>query len=39
MSPVAPIAHLIAIAAGVIGGLWLGGLVAPDLPSADTEPG
>jgi hypothetical protein len=39
MSPVAPIAHLIAIAAGILGGLWIGGLVAPDLPSAETEPG
>jgi hypothetical protein len=39
MSPVAPIAHLIAIAAGVLGGLWIGGLIAPDLPSAETEPG
>ena len=39
MSPVAPIAHLIAIAAGVLGGLLLGGAIAPDLPSADTEPG
>ena len=37
MSPVAPIAHLIAIAGGVLGGLWLGAWVAPDLPSA--EPG
>jgi hypothetical protein len=37
MSPVAPIAHVIAIAAGVLGGFWLGGVVAPDLPSA--EPG
>ena len=39
MSPVAPIAHLIGIAAGVLGGLWIGGWVAPDLPSAGTEPG
>jgi len=39
MSPVPPIAHLIAIAAGVLGGLWLGGAIAPDLPSAETEPG
>ena len=39
MSPLPPIAHLIAIAAGVFGGLWLGGAIAPDLPSADTEPG
>jgi hypothetical protein len=39
VSPVAPIAHLIGIAVGVLGGFWLGGLIAPDLPSADTEPG
>lgn len=39
MSPVPPIAHLIAIAAGLLGGLWLGGLIAPDLPGAETEPG
>lgn len=39
MSPVAPIAHLIAIAVGVFGGLWLGGVIAPDLPSAETDPG
>ena len=39
MSPVAPIAHLIAIVIGVGGGLWLGGVIAPDLPSAETEPG
>lgn len=39
MSPVAPIAHLIAIAGGVLGGLWVGGWVAPDLPSSGTEPG
>jgi hypothetical protein len=39
MSPVAPIAHLIGFALGVFGGFWLGGVVAPDLPSADTEPG
>jgi hypothetical protein len=39
MSPAAPIAHLLGIAAGVLGGLWVGGWVAPDLPSADTDPG
>jgi hypothetical protein len=39
MSPVAPIAHLIAIAAGVLGGLWVAGWIAPDLPSAGTDPG
>ena len=39
MSPVAPIAHLLGIALGALGGLWLGGVISPDLPSADTEPG
>jgi hypothetical protein len=39
VSPAAPIAHLVGIALGVFGGLWLGGVVAPDLPSASTEPG
>jgi len=39
MNPIPPIAHLIAIAVGVFGGLWLGGVISPDLPSADTEPG
>ena len=39
MNPVPPIAHLIAIGLGVFGGLWLGGVISPDLPSADTEPG
>lgn len=39
MSPIAPVAHLIGIALGVFGGFWLGGVVAPDLPSAETEPG
>jgi hypothetical protein len=36
---VTPIANLLGIALGVIGGFWLGGVVAPDLPSAETEPG
>jgi hypothetical protein len=39
MSPAPPIAHLLGIALGVFGGLWLGGVVAPDLPSAETDPG
>jgi len=39
MSPVAPLAHLLAIAAGLFGGLWLGGWVSPDLPDAGTDPG
>jgi hypothetical protein len=39
MSPVAPVAHLIAIAAGVLGGLWVAAWVAPDLPTDETEPG
>ena len=39
MSPVAPIAHLIAIAAGIFGGLWVAAWIAPDLPSAGTDPG
>ncbi len=39
MTPVAPIAHLLGIAAGILGGFWIGGWVAPDLPSAETEPG
>jgi hypothetical protein len=39
MSPVAPIAHLIGIALAVFGGFWVGGVVTPDLPSAETEPG
>ncbi len=39
MSPVAPIAHLIAIAGGLFAALWIGGAIAPDLPSAETEPG
>jgi hypothetical protein len=39
MSPVAPIAHLIAIVAGVLGGFWVAGWVAPDLPAGETAPG
>ena len=39
MSPVTPIANLLGIALAIVGGFWLGGVVAPDLPSADTEPG
>lgn len=39
MSPVAPIAHLLAIAAGVWGGFWVMDRVTPDLPSEDEAPG
>ena len=38
MSPVAAITHVLAIVAGVWGGFWVIGRVAPDLPDADTEP-
>ena len=38
MSPVSVITHLLAVALGVWGGLWLIGGVAPDLPDADTAP-
>lgn len=34
MSPVAPIVHLLAIAAGIWGGFWIAERVAPDLPEA-----
>ena len=33
MSPIPPLAHLLAIAAGVFGGLWLGGCVSPTCPT------
>ena len=39
MSPVAPIAHLLAIAAGVWGGFWIMDRVTPNLPSEDERPG
>lgn len=39
MNPVAAIAHLLAIAAGLCGGLWVMGKVTPDLPPADAAPG
>ncbi|HYU61003.1 MAG TPA: hypothetical protein VEK39_09595 [Solirubrobacterales bacterium] len=39
MSPVAPIATLLAVAAGVWGGFWVMDTVTPDLPESDTEPG
>ena len=39
MSPVAPIATLLAIAAGLWGGFWVMAKVTPDLPESDTEPG
>ena len=39
LNPIAAIAHLLAIAAGVWGGLWLMGKVTPDLPPADAAPG
>lgn len=38
-NPVATIVHLIAIAAGLIGGWVFIGWAAPDLPSDDVEPG
>jgi hypothetical protein len=39
MSPVSPIAHILAVAAGVWGGFWMMGEVSPDLPESDTQPG
>jgi hypothetical protein len=39
MSPVSVITHLLAIAVGVWGGLWLIGRVTPDLPQEGTDPG
>lgn len=39
MNPVAALAHVLAVAAGVWGGLWVMGAVTPDLPDADAEPG
>lgn len=39
MSPLPPIAHLIAIAAGLWGGLWVMGAITPDLPGAEVEAG
>jgi hypothetical protein len=39
MSPLPTIVHVLAIAAGVWGGLAAMDAVAPDLPDADTEPG
>lgn len=39
MSPLAPIAHLVAIAAGLWGGLWVMGAITPDLPGAEVEAG
>jgi hypothetical protein len=39
MSPVAPIATLLAVAAGVWGGFWVMAKVTPDLPESDTDPG
>lgn len=38
MSPVSVITHLLAIALGAWGGLWLIAKVAPDLPDAGTDP-
>lgn len=39
MSPLPPIAHILAVVVGVCGGFWAIGEIAPDLPSDDTEPG
>ena len=39
MNPVVAIAHVLGIAAGVWGGLWLIDRVAPDLPGPDVEAG
>ena len=39
MSPVSAITHVLAIVAGVWGGLWVIGRVTPDLPQDNTEPG
>ena len=39
MSPLTPIAHLLAIAVGAWGGLTLMGNVTPDLPPPDEQPG
>ena len=39
VNPVAAIAHVLAVAAGIWGALSLMGAVTPDLPNADAEPG
>jgi hypothetical protein len=39
VSPLPPIAHIVAIVAGVWGGLTVMGAIAPDLPGADVQPG
>lgn len=39
MSPVSVVTHLLAIAVGAWGGLWLMSRVAPDLPAQETDPG
>jgi len=39
VSPLPPIVHLLAIVAGVWGGLVAMDAIAPDLPDPDTEPG
>ena len=39
MSPLPPIAHIVAIVAGVWGGLTVMGAISPDLPDADVQPG
>ena len=39
MNPVAVIAHLLALVAGVWGGFWLMGKIAPDLPGPDVAAG
>jgi hypothetical protein len=39
VNPVAAVAHVLAIAAGIWGGLWIMGKATPDLPDPDAEAG